>query len=429
MRIRIGKSTVDALEPRERPFIAYDEKISGFAVRVAPTGLKTYLVEYRPGSGGRGVRSVRLSLGRHGAITAEEARRLAVAKLAEARHGDDPAAKRRRERETPTLSKVAETWMSERVGPKLAVGTAGLYRHYLDKHLLPALGTTKIDRITPADVDALHGVLGAAGKQATANRLLSMLSALFNFAIRRRIVPDGFTNPVRGLEKFADEKRERYLSTAELQRLGAALRKAETVGLDWRPDPAKRLKHLNKPENRRETYSPHVTGAIRLLLFTGCRLREILHLRWCDVDFERGMIFLSTSKTGRRAVVLNAPALAVLAGLPKAAEYVIASTDPEKPRRDLKKPWSAITTAAELPNLRLHDLRHSFASIGAGGGMGLPIVGKLLGHTVAATTSRYAHLDADPLRLASERIGGKIAAALAGTPSAEVRSLRKAAKR
>jgi integrase len=419
-KTKITKRSVDGLEAAEKAFVVYDSELSGFGVRVAPSGSKTYVVEYRPGSGGRSVRSVRLALGRHGVITADEARKLARDRLAQARHGNDPAAQRRQEREAKTVNQIAEIWMSESVVPKLAAGTAILYRHYLDKHVRPALGTRKAITITPADIDALHGKLGKAGTKATANRLSSMISAMFNFAARRSLVPAGFTNPVRGLEKFTEEKRERYLSTAELQRLGAVLRDAETIGISWEPDPTKKTKHAAKPENRREIYSPHVVGAIRLLLLTGCRLREILNLRWGDVDFERGLIFLATSKTGRRAVVLNAPALAVLERLPRAGSYVIASSDPAKPRTDLKKPWGRITEAAELSGLRIHDLRHSFASIGAGGGMGLPIVGKLLGHTQPSTTARYAHLDADPVRAASDRIGNTIAAALENKPLAEV---------
>ena len=168
-------------------------------------------------------------------------------------------------------------------------------------------------------------------------------------------------------------------------------------------------RHLAKEENRHTVLAPHAVAAIRLLIFTGCRLGEILHLRWSDVDFERGMLHLANSKTGKKSVVLNAPALAVLDAIPRVGEFVIAgqsrSGDAEKPRSDLKKPWSAIRRHAGLEGLRIHDLRHSFASVGAGAGLGLPIVGKLLGHTQASTTQKYAHLDNDPLRRASNAIG------------------------
>ena len=162
--------------------------------------------------------------------------------------------------------------------------------------------------------------------------------------------------------------------------------------------------------------APAPIAAFHLLLFTGCRLREILHLRWAEIDFERGMLFLPDSKTGRKAVVLNAPALQVLTTLPRVGEFVIVGDDPKKPRSDLKRPWDLVRSHAGLQDVRIHDLRHTHAAIGAGAGLGLPIIGKLLGHRHADTTAKYAHLDNDPLRKASNRIGTDLANSL-GMPS------------
>ena len=150
------------------------------------------------------------------------------------------------------------------------------------------------------------------------------------------------------------------------------------------------------------------------MLLTGARLREILHLRWEHIDFERGLLLLPDSKTGKKTIVLNAPALEILTSIERAAEYVIAGEDPTKPRADLKRPWTIVQERAKLVDVRLHDLRHTFASIGASASLGLPIVGKLLGHTQSATTARYAHLESDPLRRASNSIGNQISAALKG---------------
>jgi integrase len=172
------------------------------------------------------------------------------------------------------------------------------------------------------------------------------------------------------------------------------------------------------------------------LILTGARLREILHLRWEHVDLERGLLFLPDSKTGKKAIVLNAPAMAVLASLPRIGVYVIAGqgagTEKEKPRADLNKPWRAVRKRAELDGVRIHDLRHTHASIGAGAGLGLPIIGKLLGHTKAATTQKYAHLDVDPLRRASDHIGARLAAAmgeLIKNMKGEIESMHPARKR
>jgi integrase len=220
--------------------------------------------------------------------------------------------------------------------------------------------------------------------------------------LQRRILPIGL-NPARGIEKYPERGRERFLSFKELTRLGEAIREGETVGLPYTVDETTHMaKHAAKMENRRTVIGPHAAAAMRLLIFTGARLREILHLKWEHVDFERGMLLLADSKTGKKAIVLNAPALAVLTNLPRVGGYVIAGqaagTDKEQPRSDLKRPWHAVAKRAGLEGVRIHDLRHTHASIGAGAGLGLPIIGKLLGHAHATTTARYAHLDADPLR-------------------------------
>jgi integrase len=198
-----------------------------------------------------------------------------------------------------------------------------------------------------------------------------------------------------------------------LLRLGDAIREAETTGIEW---PKSTSKHApKKPGNRVTSIGPHAAAALRLLIFTGARLREILDLKWEHVDVQRGLLFLPDSKTGKKTIVLGGAALAVLINLKHVGNYVIAGNDPEKPRADLQRPWALVSTRAGLAGLRLHDLRHSFASVGAGSGLGLPIIGKLLGHSSSKTTERYAHLAADPLRRASDAISGAIAKAMGET--------------
>jgi len=420
VKIRISKRTVDGLKPADKPYIAYDADLTGFGVRVMPTGSKSYVIEYRSGFGGRGVRSTRLSLGSTKTLTPDEARKLARDKLADARRGDDPAAERSAARKTPPLSKVVEDFLKDAKATK-STTTAKLYSYYAESFVLPHLGTKKITDITRGDVIRMHREIGESA-QVTANRIVRFLSGIYRFAETMGTVPELF-NPARGVTLFKEHAKERFLSTDELQRLGAALREAETVGIPWE-GAGKPGKSKHVPKEAVEIYPRQVTGAIRLLLFTGCRLREILHLRWEQVDMERGFLHLDKSKTGKRTVILNAPALAELACIPRISDYVIAGNDPEKPRADLQRPWTAIRRAAGLEDVRIHDLRHSFASVGAGAGMGLPIVGRLLGHTQASTTQRYAHLDADPVRLAANRIGETIAAALGGNPSAEIVSIK-----
>jgi len=412
---RLTKRTVDNLRPSDQRYTVFDTELKGFGVRVSPSGTKVWIVEYRPGPGGRSTAKRRLTLGSTQVLTPDEARRLARAKLLDAHHGLDPVADRSKERAAPSLSDVLAEYIADVQATK-ASSTAELYAHYIRAFVEPELGRRKAHTIKRADILTFHRSLGVSRK-ATANRVLSMLSGVFTFAAKRGLVPDGH-NPAQGLDKFREEGRERYLSVDEIQKLGAALREAETIGLPWDPDETKpTAKHAPGLERRRVVYGPHVTGAIRLLLLTGCRLREILHLRWQDIDFDRGILFLPKSKTGKRSVVLNAPALDVLRALPRMGSYVIVGRDADKPRSDLKRPWDAITHRAGISGLRIHDLRHSFASVGAAGGFGLPIVGKLLGHSQPSTTAKYAHLDADPLRRVTDHIGGSIAAALDGEPA------------
>lgn len=245
-----------------------------------------------------------------------------------------------------------------------------------------------------------------------ANRTLSIVSSLYTFLSKRGIVPEGY-NAVRGIDKYPEQGRERFLTSEELGRLGTALIKAETIGLPWQVDETKpKVKHLAAPENRRTKLEPAAIAAIRLLLFTGVRLKEILRLRWQEVDLERGMAFLPDSKTGRKTLVLSNAALDVLRSLPKISIYVIEGAKKDLPPRGSQKALAAIQCRAEPQGIRLHDLRHTFASIGAGASLGPPIVGKLLGHTQTRTTARYTHLDADPLRNAANLISMQIKGAM-----------------
>ena len=327
-------------------------------------------------------------------------------------HGLDPASDKATERGTPTVAELADRFMVEHVESKRKPGTAAFYRHILTKIVKPELGAAKADKVTRAQIARLHAKLRATPFQA--NRMVAVVGSMYAFAGRTGAVPEG-TNPVRKIDKFKEYRRERFLTGEELERLGSAIRVAETKGIAWDVDEGKpEARHLPKAKNRFTKIDPFAAAALRLLLFTGCRLREILHLKWQHVDLERGLLFLPESKTGRKTIILNAPTIAVFSGLDRIGPYVIPGDDPEKPRADLKRPWEAVSKRAGLAGVRLHDLRHTYASFGAGGGLGLPIIGKLLGHSQASTTARYAHLDNDPLRRASESIAGRIAAALEG---------------
>lgn len=433
--IKISKATVDKLAPGDKAYIAFDAALKGFGVRVLPSGSMAYIVEYRPGAGGRNVSKKRVTIGSVGVLTPDEARREARTMLADIARGADPAAGRKRERTAPTFEAFTTAYLDEAdaiaaarpAEARLRPRTIANYRSLLAQHLGPAFGSQKLDTITAGDVGRLHARLGKT-KPATANRCLELIGSIFREAAKADLVAEG-TNPARNTAAYKEVKRERYLTAAELIRLGEVIREAETIGLPWELDAdAGKPKHRAKAENQRTRIDPDAATAIRLIIMTGARLREILHARWADVDLERGIVFV-TGKTGRRPVILPAPAIEILSSHPRREPYLFpggrSTAAAPSPRSDLKRPWEAISKAAGLKDVRIHDLRHSFASFAAAGGASLPIIGRLLGHTQPATTQRYSHLADDPLRAVADRVGQHVASALSGAPAAEVIPMRR----
>ena len=414
MKIKIGRRALSALPAVTRPTIFYDTDLTGFGLKVSSTGALSYIVEYRPGAGGRSVSKRRMVIGTPKNLTPEEARNQASGILARVRLGDDPAAERSIARKAETISDLLTSFMDDHIRAKRKARTAKLFQGYIDNHIKFALGTRKVPSLARADIERLHKAIGRKNP-VTANRVLALIGAAYSYGLRSGHLPERMANPASGIEKFREEARERYLSEPELLRLGEAIREAETVGIPWVRQ--SKSKHARKNVNRITNIGPHAAAALRLLIFTGGRLREILDLQWDHVDLQRGLLFLPDSKTGKKTIVLGAAALAVLENLPRVGKFVIAGTDNDKPRADLQRPWALVSKRANLAGLRLHDLRHSFASVGAGSGFGLPVIGKLLGHSNSKTTERYAHLAADPLRRACDAISGSIARAM-GEPVA-----------
>jgi integrase len=440
---KLTKRNVDQIAAATNRFIVWDTELAGF-VRIAPTGVKTFILRYRAGGGGRTAPQHLIAIGRYGVLTPDQARKKAKAILGSVARGDDPAGGQMAARKQMTVAELCDRYLKEGVltptrnGTVKKKSTVNDDRGRIECHIKPLLGHRRVSSITSADIDRFL-VDVASGKTRTdvtkmrqrnpvrggkgvATRATATLGAIFTFARRQKMRPD---NPVHGVPKFAINRTERFLTTDELEKLGAAIREAETTGIPWEVDlGAPKAKHVPGQESRFTKISPYAAAAVRLLLFTGCRLREILHLKWENVDIERGLLFLADSKAGKKTVVLNAPAMAVLASLDPYGPYVVPGDDPEKPRADLKRPWWAISNRAGLEGVRLHDLHHTYASFGAGSGLGLPIIGKLLGHSQAATTARYAHLDNDPVRRAAETIGSRIAAAMDGRSTAEILLLK-----
>jgi len=338
MRGKITKRAVDALKPTDGvEAVLWDTELRGFGVRVQ-RGAKSYVLHYRAGTG-RGAPLRKLTIGRHGSPwTPETARREAKRQLGLIDDGADPAADKIARKEAPTMAELAERFLAEHADAKRKGSTAAEYRRLLDKIIVPVLGKRKVADVTRADVTKLHHADRSAPYQA--NRLLAVLSKMFNLAERWGMRPDG-SNPCRHVEKFAERKRERMLSPVELARLRDAL--AADQG------------------------SPYAVAAFKLLVFTGARLGEVLGLRWEWIDIERGEARLPDSKTGGKTLHLPPPALAVLAELPRldGNPHLIVGAKEGAALVNLEKPWRAIRGAAGFDDVRLHDLRHTFAIVAA----------------------------------------------------------------
>ncbi len=394
---KLTKRFVDSIKPKGKDLTVFDGGVPGFGFHVRPSGHRTFIFQYRFGG-----RTRKLTLGVYGRdrITPDKARTKAIRALAALDRGEDPAELRDEGRRAPTVAQLAERYLSEYLEPKRKASTVREFRRTIERDILPKLGRRRVADLTLADLDNLHRSLRNSPVQA--NRTLTVLSSMLSRAEKWGLRPLG-SNPAPHVERFKESKRERFLSPAEIGHLGEALREAE------------------------EKEHASAILAIRLLTLTGMRKGEVLSLKWDFVDFQNGLLLLPDSKTGRKAVPIAAPALQLLSKAPRAKgnPFVCFGTRPGAPFLGLQKVWERVRKLAGLTDVRLHDLRHSFASIGAAAGLGLFVIGKVLGHSQTSTTQRYAHLADDPVRAASDQISSEIASALDGKPLHEPSPFRK----
>ena len=330
---KITKRTVDALKPHERERVVWDDDLKGFGVRVHPSGRKVFIVKTRYGG-----RVIKMTIGPHGAVSPSYARVRAAEIITDARAGKNPAGRRSN---APTMRDLGKRFLKEYVPDHCKPSTAEEYRRSVKLFIDPRIGKLRVPDVQRSEIAALHHDMRETPYQA--NRTLGVLSKIFNLAELWELRPDG-SNPCRHVKRFKEEKRERFLSDEEYRRLGATLREIEA--------------------ERSETAS--AIAAIRLLMLTGCRLSEIQKLRWEHVDLEAGELRLSDTKTGAKVVHLGDPAIDVLRAFDRQEDnpWVIAGRKPGSHLTDLQHPWRRIRARAGLDDVRIHDLRHSCASIG-----------------------------------------------------------------
>ena len=402
MNIKITKTKVDEAEPET---FLWDTEVKGFGLKVTRGGRKIYILQFR--MGGRGSPTRRINIGEHGAddLTADKARGEAIKLRGDIRRGLDPAAERRKRREAPTLKAFSDRYVEDYAKPRKKARTVQEDERNLRLHILPALGTRKISEITEADIARFM----AEGKHrpTNSNRCLALLSHMMGMAERWGYRPRG-SNPCRHVERYDEKKRQRFLVADELAALGDALDAAE--------------------KDKSETAT--ALAAIRLLCLTGCRLSEILTLDWQYVDWDSARLNLPDSKTGEKSVPLGGAAMTLLETMARAAFDLGADAEEvtlgdsrltgwvcPADRGDghfvgIQRVWQRIRKAAGLDGVRLHDLRHSYASAAVAGGDSLFMIGKVLGHRQAATTERYSHLSDDLPRQVADRAANRIDAAL-----------------
>lgn len=382
---RVTKAAVDRLGPDE---MIRDTDLTGFGVR-RQKGPPTYFLQKRIGARVRW-----MTIGRHGAPwTPESARKEAYRLLGQIAGGQEPHLRRQDLTDKPTLAEAAQRFLDEH-GTRLKPGSFVKYKYLIERYIVPELGDRLIERIARPDVLKLHAAM--AKKPPLANYAVSVLSKIMSWAEEHALRP-AQSNPCFKVKKFRENKRQRYLSNEEYVRLGELLFRIERIDAE----------------------NEMIVAALRLLMLTGARVGEILSLRWSSVDLQRGLLLLPDSKTGQKVIRLNPQAMHLLAHVQRQPDnpHVIVGRRPGEHLVNLQKPWRRIRAEIGLDDVRIHDLRHSYASVAAAARGSLPMIGRLLGHNHQNTTARYAHLAPDPVDELNATVGATIAQSIGLGPT------------
>lgn len=385
--VKLTKRSVEGLEVTGKDYFAWDSELTGFGVRVMKSGRKSYLVQYSCLG-----RQRRRSIGQHGALTAEQARTEARKLLGEVARGGNPAEDRQTQLRAPTMASLCDRFMKEYVIYHCKLSTQKGYQSVIDRCIKPNLGSRRIVNIRRPEIVAFHHDMRATPYMA--NRALSILSKMFNLAEDWGLRPEG-ANPARRVRKFREEEKKRYLSETEQLRLGNAL--AETL------------------ETGQETQ--YAVSAIYLLMLTGCRLGEILTLQWSFVTSHH--LELPDSKTGRRRIPLPREAYDIITALPRREgnPYVILGETEFGHLVNINKTWHRVRAKAGLTDVRMHDLRHTYASVAVMSGIDPFLLKEIMGHRNLQTTLRYAHFADEAVQRAAGSVASRLAQAMRREPS------------
>jgi len=388
--------------------------VPGLVLRVR-AGTRTFVLRYRTRSGDQ--RSYKL-----GAYPSEstlaEARDKAGELRKQIRDGRDPVAERNGSSGGVTMADLWKRYLDEHARPHKKPSSVSTDERNWQNHLAPVMGTMKLDAVTRSDVVKLHTEIGRQhthartskrrekrkpimrGGKGVANRVLALLSKMFNCAEAWGLRPQN-SNPCKHVKKYQERTRDRFLSAVERRRLEAVLANAET-----------------RNPKQRGYVSPGAVACFRLLALTGCRLGEIAGLTWGMVDRDGRYLRLPDSKTGAKVVTLSDAAVELLESLrePKTASMYVCPSETGGPLHNIQGQWRRVRELANITDVNIHALRHSFASDAIAAGVPLAIVGELLGHKSATTTRRYQHLADEKLREAAN----KAALAIVGGPAKQM---------
>ena len=398
MSKKLTERSVQAAKAETRPTYHFDSELTGFGLKVTPTGAKTFFYQWRDGPG-RSSRVKRVTIGRYGKVTVHLAREQARQHAAAVAQGGDPAADRTEMRREPNIGDLCRRYLDEHVERHNKPSTQKEMRRLVEKRILPELGIERVRALTRRRIAEWHGAMSAMPYEA--NRSLACLSKIMALAVNQWEI--AAENPCRGVRRFAERERDRFLSLDELSALGRAIDDAR--GKEW----------------------PGALVAIRTLALTGMRLGEALNLRWSDVDLHHGLIRLRDAKAGARTVPLGVAAVRFLRTVEQASVWVCQGLDPEKPlaMSTFHKVWRRICSRAKLENTRPHDLRHAAGTYAALAGANQFAVRDLLGHKTMAMSGRYVERAAQVAKSAADLVSEQLADAL-GEPSASIMDLSKA---